>query len=232
MSPNSRLSELQHLPTTTEYLGAFDIVEDSFGPAGAWGDVAARRFAVQNDQELSHQYNQAIFMGRRILTSDLTKDDLQDDDIDSRLVAEAYAQGFYQQLEPSQLLYSDEFTFDKAVRLLQVSFEGKVSGSGEDSTDQHKGHAGEFVRKFAEMGLSRAGQEAIDFLDRWASEVYMLESRLHRAFVLGHGAMITSALYFQETKNDYIIRKWLEHVDLDQEIETFITSKEDTDDEQ
>ncbi len=228
MSSRSLLSELQPLPKPVEYLGAFEITEESFGEGGSWENIATQMETIRGSGELYRQFTRVALMGQRLLPEDLVRDyptPTDESDINRHLVGTAYAQGFYQQLIPSQLIYGDIFNFDNAIKILQGNYD-RQDFTAMESDDVRAQYISGYTKHFAEQGLAKAGEEATAYIHRWAESTHIVDKRLQQAFVLGHGAMMTSGLHFQEVRNDFLIRHWLRRVNLDDEIELFLSNDE------
>lgn len=226
MSTSPTLSEIQPLPNAHEYARAFQITEESYGLGGTRQYIANAMVEIRNNQTLREQFSQVVSIGRGLLAEDVLEGDDPIERLDMperRRISVAYALGYYQQLDPSQLLYGPGFILNSATNLFHGNYKHQ-NFTSISNPEVRARHASRYTRRFAEQGLSRAGLARV-YLDRWAESVYAGDRRLQRAFTLGHGAMMTCALHFQEVKNDMFIRAWLDRIDLDDKIQQLIEGK-------
>jgi len=216
MSLYSQFEDLRPLPSRELYDQAHTLTEKSFGKDGAWGDVVSQNAALGRVKETRDEFLVTAQYSYLLGNKDLEEIDYEEW-APTALVGRAFAQGFLQQLAPSQLLYSSEYSLRNGLTTLHTSYSSQnFEKKYEDSRDQlHVG--GKYILALGQYGLSRLGVKSQAYIDAWAKETYPLSDLLRQAFSLGHGVMVICGMYHQNGMNERLLQIAHEEVDLDQE---------------
>lgn len=222
MSLYSRLIDLRPLPGPQEYREAHEMTDESFGKGGSWEDVTSQFPVLNRDKELKAQFVAAAKYGLLLNENELN-DRTYSEDVPHYLVGRAFAQGFFQQITPSQLVYSSKYSLANGLSILNAhyaaqDFEKLKDKYAEEATKERiKTFNSQYVYALGTQGLSKIGEGASDYIERWADDAYPADVRLSRAFCLGHGAMIMCAMKYQAGLNEYLIGVASQSVNLDDE---------------
>lgn len=234
MSLYSRLTDLRPLPHAEQYLSAHKMTDQSFGKGGSWENVTSQYPVLNRDKELKAQFVAVAKYGLLLSEEDL-RDRPYSEDAPRFLIGRAFAQGFFQQVAPSQLVYSDKYSLAKGLGILNKhyaaqDFDKLLDPDDELSARQRlKTFSGQYVYALGAQGLSKIGEGSTDYIEKWADEAYPADVRLSRAFCLGHGAMLMCGMKYQAGLNEYLIGVASQSVDLDDEVVS-ILSRDKTED--
>ncbi|MGV9001736.1 MAG: hypothetical protein ACOH18_02155 [Candidatus Saccharimonadaceae bacterium] len=222
MSFYSQLPSLRPLPDPELYAQAHEMTDDLFGKGGSWENVTSQVPLLNRDEVLKSQYLTVAQYGRFLREEELN-DQTYVERVPRFLIGKAFAQGFFQQIIPSQLVYSNKYSLANGINVLQVQYAGENFEASQDMADalakkeRIKVLRSHYIYALGAHGLSKVGDVATDYVEKWANDAYPADDRLSRAFSLGHGAMIICAQNFQIGLNDYLLNIARQNVNLDDE---------------
>jgi len=223
MSLYSELRDLKPLPNQEEYTQSHTLAEAFFVEENAWGDVAHQFARVAHDPELKQNLLTVSQYGF-LLQEDMLTNTPQAEPAPKFLVGRAFAQGFTQQLMPTQLVYKSDYSLENAINVLGGQYASQNFQKLQDPSDPEGTRErldrfnSEYVYALGEYGIAQAGEGAEAYIDKWANEAYYADARLAKAFRIGHGAMVICAMNYQLGINDKLIRYASNKVNLDQEV--------------
>lgn len=234
MSYYSQLPSLRPLPDPELYGQAHEMCEELFGKGGSWENVTSQVPLLNRDEALKSQYLTVAQYGR-FLREDEIDDRSYSEQVPRFLIGKAFAQGFFQQIIPSQLVYSSKYSLTNGISVLQAqhtgqNFEGKQDMSDPLTARENvKIHNSQYIYALGAHGLSKVGDVATDYIEKWAADAYPADDRLSRAFSLGHGAMIICAQNYQTGLNDYLLNLARQNVNLDDEVVAIFNAENNKD---
>lgn len=223
----AELPGIEPLATPESYTIAHELMEESYGKGGVWGDVADIYDMRRNEGEANRAFLKAARYGSLLPLDRLEVSDAPRSKIPQHNVGRAFAQGFFQQLDAQQLFYSDRFAMGQALGVMEaIVIEAAVENRNFDniSSPEDRSHAeGSFMFACSERGFQQMGVTAQQRVYEWAVETQMVDQRLQRAYTLGHGAMAYCGFVYQASTNKHLLDTNNLEDRLGEEVSAFLT---------
>jgi hypothetical protein len=200
----AELPGIEPIATPESYAIAHELMEESYGKGGAWGDVAAIYDMRRSNPGAQKAFLKAASYGSLLSLQRLEVPGMPQPEIHQRNVGRAFAQGFFQQLDAQQLFYSDRFAMGQALEVMNAVVEDRNFDGIASPEDQSQAES-EFMFAYSERGFQQMGRPAQQYVYDWAVETQMVDQRLQRAYTLGHGAMAYCGTVYQASANRHLL---------------------------